>query len=247
MRIFRTIYALYVLMIFILSFFIFIPVYFIIFLFVNKKKAPHIAHKNSRIWAKFVYGLGFINLEIKNKNKINPRETYVIISNHKSQLDIPLNALACKNTFRFLAKQELTKIPFFGYVIKKLYLTVNRQDRSDRTRANEKMKQSIEEGISVFIYPEGTRNRTAEPLLPFRDGAFRLAIETQIPLAILTILNADKINSPLQPFQLNPGTIHAVWDEPISTKGMTQHDIPKLKQHATEIILSNLKQYENKM
>ena len=247
MKIFRTLYAIYVLLIFVLSFLIFIPVYFFIFLLADKKKAPHIAHQNSRVWARFVYGLGFIGLNIKNKNKINPKDTYVFISNHKSQLDIPLNALACKNTFRFLAKQELTKIPLFGYVIKKLYLTVNREDRTDRNRAIEKMKQSIADGISVFIYPEGTRNRTAEPLLPLRDGAFRLAIETQVPLAILTILNADKINSPLQPFQLNPGTIHAVWSDPVSTKGMTIDDIEKLKQTAREIMINNLKQYENKM
>ncbi|MGI8891859.1 MAG: lysophospholipid acyltransferase family protein [Bacteroidia bacterium] len=246
MKFFRTLYALYVLLIFVLSFIIFIPVYFIIFLFANEKKAPHIAHTNSRVWAKFVYSFGFINLDIKGKNKINREETYVFISNHRSQLDIPLTALACKNTFRFLAKQELAKIPFFGYVIKKLYLTVNRKDRSDRTRANEKMKQSIAEGISVFIYPEGTRNRTKDPLLPFRDGAFRLAIETQVPLAILTILNAEKINSPLQPFQLNPGTIYAVWSEPVSTIGMTADDIPILNEKATEIILKNLIN-ENKM
>ena len=247
MRLLRHLYAFYVLSIFIFSFFIFIPIYLIIFIFVNEKKSPHIAHQNSRIWARFVYKLGFIKLDIKGKNKINPKETYVFISNHRSQLDIPLNAIACKNTFRYLAKQELTKIPFFGYVIKKLYITVNRQDQADRNRALEKMKQSIAEGISVFIYPEGTRNRTSVPLLPLRDGAFRLAIETQVPLAILTIINAEKINSPVQPFQLNPGTIHAVWEEPVSTKGMTQNDIPELKQTATEIILKNLKQYENKM
>lgn len=247
MRLLRHLYAFYVLFIFIFSFIIFIPVYLIIFIFVNEKKSPHVAHQNSRIWAKFVYNLGFIKINIKGKDKINPKETYVFISNHRSQLDIPLNAIACKNTFRYLAKQELTKIPFFGYVIKKLYITVNRQDQADRNRAIEKMKQSIAEGISVFIYPEGTRNRTAVPLLPLRDGAFRLAIETQVPLAILTILNAEKINSPVQPFQLTPGTIHAVWEEPVITKGMTLNDIPKLKQTATDIILKNLNNYENKM
>ena len=247
MKIIRTFYALYVLFIFVFSFLIFIPVYFFIFLLSNKDKAPHVAHQNSRVWAIFVYGLGFIGLNIKNKDKINPEKTYVFISNHRSQLDIPLCAIACNNTFRFLAKYELTKIPLFGYVIKKLYLTVNREDRTDRNRAIERMKQSIAEGISVFIYPEGTRNRTTEPLLPFRDGAFRLAIETQVPLAILTILNADKINSPLQPFQLNPGVIHAIWSEPVSTTGMTQDDIETLKLIAKEIILNNLNNYENTM
>jgi 1-acyl-sn-glycerol-3-phosphate acyltransferase len=69
-------------------------------------------------------------------------------------LDIPAYAAACSNSFRFLSKAELAKIPLLGYVIKNLYITVNRTDRSDRSKSIERMKETIDEGLSVFLAPE---------------------------------------------------------------------------------------------
>src|SRR5688500_11520050 len=101
--------------------------YFIIFTFLPGKRAPHAAHVWSRTWAKFLAVFLFLRLKVEGKEKIDPQQTYVFVANHRSQLDIPLYALACRNTFRFLAKEELTRIPLMGYVIKRLYLTVNRE------------------------------------------------------------------------------------------------------------------------
>ena len=108
------------------------------------------------------------------------------------------------------------------------------------------MMQSLKDGISVFLCPEGTRNRTQKPLLDFRDGAFRLAIESQTPVAVLTVLGARERNSPKNPVSLRPGIIYAVWDDPIETKGMTQNDVPLLKQMAYDLMLSNIKNFNAK-
>ena len=239
-RALRFIYGIIAATLFAVSLLMVVPFYFIIFSVVPEKKAPHVAHKISRGWAKIFYIIFLIRVKTKGQELIDKNKTYVFVGNHLSQLDIPAYALACKNTIRFLAKIELTKIPLMGYVIHKLYLSVDRSSKEARSQSMLNMRKSIEEGISVFICPEGTRNRTSEPLLDFKDGAFRLAIQAQVPLAVLTILDSQKLLSPLRPVELAPGTIHAIWDKPIDTKGMTEDDVPALKEKARELMLKHL-------
>jgi 1-acyl-sn-glycerol-3-phosphate acyltransferase len=102
------------------------------------------------------------------------------------------------------------------------------------------MVNSLRDNISVFICPEGTRNKTADPLLPFHDGAFRLAIQSQVPLGILVIKNAENLLSPLRPIELSPGKLICEWCEAIETKGMTPADLPALKEAAINAMLKHL-------
>ena len=184
----------------------------------------------------------FIRIKIKNKQFIDPEKTYVFVANHVSFLDILLYARSCKNTFRFLSKAELAKVPLMGYVIKNLYITVDRGDKKDRSKSLDKMKESLDEGISVFLAPEGTRNKTEQPLLDFREGSFRLAIKAQVPLAILTIKNSQKLLSPHRPLEMRPGIIYAEWSEPIDTSNMTEEDVVMLKEKARDTMLEILNQ-----
>ena len=240
-RILKTLFGIWGGILFSLSMILSTICFFIVFLVAPKKKAPHIAHKYiSRNWAKLIFPFFGVYVRVKNREFIDPQKTYVFVANHRSQLDIPAYAIACKNTLRFLAKEELTKIPLLGYVIKKLYISVNRKDKAARLRSMENMMTSLRDGISVFICPEGTRNKTADPLLPFHDGAFRLAIEAQVPLAVMTVLNSDKLLSPLHPIELSPGIIDCVWDKPIETLGMTEADIPRLKEMAIALMIKEM-------
>lgn len=194
------------------------------------KKAPQLAHAGNRIWAQTLLVCFFIRAKVRNRYLIDPKKTYIFISNHQSQLDIPIFARSCSNTFRFLAKAELTKIPLLGYVIKKMYITVDRKDRKDRNRSIEVMKASLDAHISVFLCPEGTRNREDEPpLLDFRDGAFRLAVLTQTPIAVLVLYNSGRLLHPKRPVELSPGFIDAEWLRVIDTTGMTMDEVPALK------------------
>jgi 1-acyl-sn-glycerol-3-phosphate acyltransferase len=240
-RLARLLFGLYCILPFAFSFLVMIPLYFLIFNF-GGKRAPVIAHKLSRVWAAFLLLAFFLKVRIRNKEYIDPKSEYVFIANHLSMLDIPVYAVACKNTFRFLAKAELGKAPLLGYVVRKLYITVNRGDKTDRAKSIEKMKKSLQEGISIFLAPEGTRNKTEEPLLPFRDGAFLLAIASGKPLAVLTILNSHEHLSPAHMLELMPGTIYAVWSKPVPTEGMTEKDIPELKEKVRNMMLAILDQ-----
>lgn len=206
----------------------------------DEKKAPYAAHKVSQFWGKFLMTFFFIRVRIKNKNLIDKNKTYVFIGNHQGMLDIPVFALACDNVFRFLAKAELMKMPVVGYVIRKLYVKVDRKDKNDRARSMETMLQSLRDHISIFICPEGTRNKTEKPLLEFKEGAFRIAIESQLPLAVLVLKNSRDLLHPLRPLELSPGIMRGEWCAVIETKGMTQNDVPALKEKAANAMLNVL-------
>lgn len=245
-RTLRVLFGIYALLLFPVTLVVMTLLYVIIFTCVPKKKAPFVAHRLSRVWARLLMIIFFLPTRIRNKQFIDPEKTYVFVGNHQSQLDIPLYALACSNTFRFLAKAELTKIPLMGFIIRKLYLSVNRADRADRNKSIEVMRRSLEEGISVFLCPEGTRNKNEEPpLLEFRDGAFRLAVATQTPIAPLVVLNTGRKLSPRQPIALAPGTLYAVWLEPIETKGMKMEDVPQLKERVMQEMIAELRKFRS--
>jgi 1-acyl-sn-glycerol-3-phosphate acyltransferase len=241
MRILKTLFGIYAIIIFII---VLIPAflsYIFIFTVFGKKKSPFIAHQwISRPWSKMLFFFYGVRLKIYNSEFVNDKLPYIFIANHSSQLDIPAYAIATKQTIRFLAKKELTKIPMMGYIIKRLYIPVDRKDKEARQRSMDNMVESLHEGISVFICAEGTRNKTNDPLLPFRDGAFRLAIQSQLPLAILVVKNTNKLLSPLRPIELSPGTISCYWCKPLETKGMTEEDIPALKNHAIKVMMEML-------
>lgn len=243
LKVLRVLFGCYAAIVFSLSLLIVCPAYFLIFSLTGRNKSARYAHNLSRLWALFLFRCFFIRYEVCNSHYIHPDKCYVFVANHKSMLDIPLFARACNNTFRFLSKAELARIPLLGYVIKRLYITVNRNDRRDRQRSIEVMKKTIEEGISVFLCPEGTRNISDAPLMPFKDGAFRLAIATQTPLAVLTVINSEKLLSPKTAIALSPGKIIAEWSTPVDTTGMTEADVEMLKNKTMELMLEILKRY----
>jgi len=247
LRPFRALFGIYAIFVFLGTLIIFGLLGALIFLLLPAKRAPHVAHACNRAWAFVLHVFFLAPYSVRGKEKIDPKRTYVFIANHQSQLDIPLFARACKNTFRFLAKAELTKIPLLGYLIKKTYITVDRKDSRDRNRSIELMKRSLDEGISVFICPEGTRNREREPVvMDFRDGAFRLAVLSGAPIAVLIVYDSADLLSPKRPLELRPGLLRAEWSEVIETKGMTLEDVPALKDRVRNAMIGKLREYREK-
>lgn len=182
--------------------------------------------------------LAGVRLRVEGKSKLDSTQSYVIVGNHNSALDFIIHAHAFPGVFRFLAKQELQKIPVFGFVVRKMCLVVDRRSAMSRARSVVALKQQLAEGWSIFIYPEGSRNKTQSPLAPFYDGAFRIAIQTGAPIAIETIINIDHITAKGR--GLRPGTVRIVWEDPIPTKGMVADDIPLLKEKVVQMMLARL-------
>jgi 1-acyl-sn-glycerol-3-phosphate acyltransferase len=106
---------------------------------------------------------------------------------------------------------------------------VDRNKLESKKKSMLALKSKLKNGISVFIFPEGKMNRSDNTLLPFHDGAFRLAIETQTPIMPMVILNSRKI-MPREEFQPRPGTITTKFLQEVSTEGLQLKDLPLLKQ-----------------
>lgn len=184
--------------------------------------------------------LAGIRLQVEGRDKLDPAQSYVIVSNHRSSLDFILNAYAFPGIFRFLAKRELQQIPVFGWIVKKMCLTVDRRSAMSRARSVVDIKKQLAAGWSIFIYPEGSRNRTEKSLGPFYDGAFRIAIQTKAPVAVQTVLNVRDVTAAAGSADLWPGTVRIAWDEPMPTAGLTAADIPALKEEVQRRMLRHL-------
>ena len=194
---------------------------------------------NCRVASPLILALILIRHKVFGKEKLDPKKTYVIVANHTSQIDIISSAAACVQPMRFLAKAEIKYIPFFGYMVKMLGIMVDRKSKESREKSYRYMAQALQKGETLFLYPEGTRNRTAEPLKDFKDGAFKVAVMAQVPIAVQTIVGARKLN-PVEGFQLYPGKVEVHWGAPIETTGMTAADIPLLKERVRNEMLKHL-------
>ncbi|MBI1185290.1 hypothetical protein GC194_13545 [bacterium] len=243
MRILKTIWAAWGVLVFIILMFPALPFY-IVAIALWGSKAIQKVHFISRLWARGIFILCGIFPKNMGSYKLRKKQAYVLISNHLSALDIPLCAIVTANPFRFLSKAELGKIPVLGWIIRNIYLTVDRGNAVARQKSMERMKDALYEGSSLFIYPEGTRNRGKELTTKFFDGAFRLAIESGQPLGILVIDNGKELCPPYG-FYLRPGRLKYMWAGEIDASKYNLTEVDDLKNEAKNIIENSLKKMRN--
>ena len=183
--------------------------------------------------------VSLIRLRVFGKEKVDKNATYVFVANHASQVDIIASASAMPQPIRFLAKAEIKHIPVFGYMVKMLAIMVDRKSKESREKSVQYMVDELKKGNSLFIYPEGTRNRTDQPLKEFKDGAFRVAILAGVPIVVQTLIGAKEVNDP-RGLQLYPGKVDVYFSDPIETKNMTVDDVPLLKERVKAEMLKHL-------
>lgn len=186
-----------------------------------------------------------IRLRVEGTDRLDRSRSYVLVGNHRSSLDFIVNAAAFPGVYRYLAKKELQKVPIFGWVVKKMCLIVDRDSAMSRARSMVALKEQLKAGWSIFIYPEGSRNKTNDPLATFYDGAFRLAIQTGAPIAIQTIVNMHEISNAASPIDLRPGKVRIVWDGPIDTQHLKTEDVAALRDQVRAIMEQRLIDYTN--
>jgi 1-acyl-sn-glycerol-3-phosphate acyltransferase len=187
------------------------------------------------IWSGIFSILTFIHYEFHGRENFKKGKSYIYVSNHTSFLDIPGLRLLIPGQFRPLAKKELLKIPVFGWIAKAATVIVDRSSQQSRKKSIERLRQLLHDGLSILIFVEGTQNRSKEPLQPFHDGAFRIAIDTQEPLLPMVVIGAGKLMPP-STINVLPGKIRLYVGEEIPTAGLTHDDIPALKQKTFEIM-----------
>jgi 1-acyl-sn-glycerol-3-phosphate acyltransferase len=167
-----------------------------------------------RLWAGIWATLSGIRFEVHGREHIDRTQPYIYIFNHRSFIDAPLVPMVIPQEVRAIGKKELSKIPVFGQIIGKLAVWVNRSDPESRRISLEKLVNYLNQGISIVVAPEGTRNNTPDVLLPFQKGAFRLSIETRIKILPFAVIGADQIMK-RGSLLLTPGKVRIYFSEPI--------------------------------
>lgn len=230
-------YVIWVLFIFTLFMIIYLPGIIIPFFFGDRYGV--ISFRFLKLWAQTFSLLNGIPYRIHGRENIRPGQAFIYLSNHTSYLDIPGMCLVVPNQCRPLAKKELLKYPILGWIINHASVIVDRSSNESRRKSMDHLKNVLRRGISVLIFPEGTQNRTKEPLQPFYDGGFRIAIETQQPILPMIILNAGKLMPP-RTLHIEPGTVTIHIRPEITTSGLTIADVPALKERVRREMLSVL-------
>ncbi len=186
-----------------------------------------------KAWSYVFSWLTFIRYEIHGKEKIPKGQAFIYVSNHTSFLDLPGIAMTIRGQFRPLAKKELLKIPVFGWITSVTCVVVDRSSNESRKRSIQNLKHILGKQISILIFPEGTQNRSKELLQPFKEGAFRIALETQQTMIPLVVKNAGTLMPP-GTIKLRPGKITIVVGEPVAITTDDLNETARLKDHVFE-------------
>ena len=161
----------------------------------------------SKAWMTVFLTMIGCRLVIKGKQHFKKGETYVVVCNHNSFMDVPVTTPFIPGANKTIAKKSMAKIPLFGWIYSRGAILVDRDSDESRRQSFEMMKQTLAEGLHMVIYPEGTRNRTKEPLKAFYDGAFKLATATNTNIIPTLLFNTNKVLPTHKVFYLWPKTL----------------------------------------
>lgn len=240
MRFLIRVYSTYGIIMFGLIFLLLLPFFLILML---RRSWHRYALLLNQCWCRGFFLSLFVPPHIKWKARLKKQQAYVFAPNHFSLLDIPAMGYAPK-PFVFVGKSSLTKVPLFGFMFKKLHITVNRERVKDRYRALKESYRAVDEGKSVVMFPEGgIRSPDAMQLAAFKNGPFRVAIEKQIPVVPVTMPYNGMILPDDNKFLMQPKRPVIIFHEPIATVGMTEKDIDQLRNQTFQVIQQELLKY----
>lgn len=218
---------------------------FLVFSILKEKWYPYF-FMMARIWAKMaLFGTGFY-YKIEREQEFESNKSYMLVANHTSMTDIMLMLVVSKHPFVFVGKIELSKIPLFGFFYKRTCILVDRNSSKSRMEVFELAQNRLKQGLSICIFPEGGVPEDESIVLDdFKDGAFRLAIEHQIPIVPITFADNKKRMS-YTFFSGSMGLMRAKVHSFLNTDGMTienKTDIRELKTTSWNIIHKQLLEY----
>lgn len=200
--------------------------------------------KLARFWARLIlFGMGFY-YRVEREQELIKGKSYMLVANHTSMTDIMLMLAITKNPFVFVGKKELAKIPIFGFFYRRSSILVDRSSSRSRFEVFEQAQKRLKLGLSVCIFPEGGVPEDEGILLDeFKDGAFRLAIDHQIPIVPITFAD-NKERFSFTFFSGSPGIMRVKVHRFIATKGLKQDDKKELKDKVREVIYNQLTAYQ---
>jgi len=196
-------------------------------------------HRMAAWWGRFCRKLMGITVEIAGEENYDPNENYLIMSNHAGMADIPLILGSIHLNMRFVAKEELGKIPIFGWAIKQGgYVLIKRGQNREALKSLLMASEVLKNGRSVHIFPEGTRSETGN-ILPFKRGAFMIAQKAHAPILPVAIIGSNRI-TPKKSLKIRKAKVKLIIGEPIETR---RKKAQELQEAAYATITDNLEKH----
>ena len=242
---FRVGYKLYFLSVFYAILVVSYPIFKILLL---KEEWWPKAFKLIRFWSYIIRFATGIRVRYP-ENRHFPKPPYVIVANHASYIDIFLMYAIVPDFFSFMGKGELKNWPIFRiFFTSGMNILVERASIKASHKAYKDAQEKLEKGICVAIFPEGGIMPTAPQLSRFKNGAFKMAIDKQVPIVPITILNSYEIfeSNDLYKGYGGPDVARIVVHKAVETEGKTEEDLVHLRQHCYSIIKDTLVEYGSK-
>lgn len=217
-----------------------IVIFPVLIVVISREKWYPIFFKIARAWGRtLLFVMGF-KVVIKQDQEIDPKKSYMFSANHTSMIDIMLMFAVVKNPFVFVGKAELAKIPIFGFIYKRTCILVDRSNPESRKAVFAEAQRRLNNGLSVCIFPEGQVPSDENIILDeFKNGAFILAIEHQIPIVPMTFYDCKKRFS-YTFFSGSPGKMRVKIHKFIETKGLETKDKNKARKQTFDLIYNEL-------
>jgi len=201
-------------------------------LFDSSGNIPHLV---ARLWGKIQLRTTGTQVQIQGLENINPHDSYILVSNHQSNFDIFALLGYLPIQFRWTAKAELFRIPFMGWAMSRIgYIPIERDSPKKAYRSMLQAAEKVKEGVSVMIFPEGTRSPDGK-LQPFKKGVFLIALKSQAPILPITICGTAKI-MPKGDWHTYPGKVQITVDRPIETAAIPPEKEEELSQRVRNIL-----------
>lgn len=190
----------------------------------------------TRLWARIILLAAGVKLQVEGTEYLQGGESYVVVSNHQSLMDIPVLIFGLPVPLRIIAKQELFKIPVFGWGMKGVgMLQIDRSNQKQSFETLRKAEQIIRSHhLSILAFPEGTRSEDGK-IHTFKKGPFILAINTGLSLLPVSVSGTRQI-IPKGKIQINPGRVKIKIHAPISVTGLELSHRNELVHKAQQVI-----------
>jgi 1-acyl-sn-glycerol-3-phosphate acyltransferase len=192
-------------------------------------------HLIARIWARSILMASRVHVRVDGLSNIEPDKSYIYMANHQSNFDIPVLLGYLPVQFRWLAKAELFKIPMFGRAMLGAgYVKIDRFNQQSAFESISEAAQKMKNGVSVMIFPEGTRSKDGR-IRPFKKGGFVMAVDSGVPIVPVIIRGTWPIMAKSS-LRINRGDVEMEIAGPIDTIGYTRETKEELMDAVRSVI-----------
>jgi 1-acyl-sn-glycerol-3-phosphate acyltransferase len=194
----------------------------------------YFAHWCARTWSRLILATTGVRVDVSGLERLEPARTYVFVSNHQSIYDIPILFWSLPYQLRIIAKESLGKFPFLGWHLRRTgHMLVDRR-HPDRTRIFQWASRLTSNGLSLIVFPEGTRSREGR-VARFKGGSFLLALQAGLPIVPLSIVGSRHVMLKGR-LATYPGTVRLVVHEPIATHDLAGLDPKEFGERVRRVI-----------